>query len=290
MLIAYAPALYAGTFTVHVSDFQFTPSNFTVTVGDVINFVWDNGTHTTTSVTTPAGAASWDQPMDNTHTSFSYNVTTAGNYTFQCTFHAAFGMTGSFVANTALPIKLKEFTAAPDGKLVALTWKTLTEENTDHFVIRRSDDGQTFTDIGNIKASGTSDQEHNYSYIDSTPAFFLRFSYYQLVTIDIDGAKQYSNILLFKRGADNSSILIRLFPNPATSGDHLHLYFNSEINGDLKIAITASDGKLIEKQSMTATIGVNHSHMQLPKLPPGVYYIHFYLDGIKEVHQILINK
>lgn len=288
--MAYIPALQATEIDVNVSDFQFNPSTFTATVGDVIKFIWVSGFHTTTSTSVPAGATTWDQSIDASHTSYSYTVTTPGNYSYQCNFHFASGMVGSFTVNAALPIKLKEWTVSPQGNLSVIKWMTVSEENTDHFVIRRSDDGQTFNEIGTVKASGTSDGEHSYAFVDSTPAFFIRFSYYQLVTLDIDGSKQYSNIILYKRDLTNTSILIRLFPNPASSGDHLHLYFNSESNTDLKITITSSDGKLLKKVSMTASIGVNHSHMNLPNLPPGTYYINFYLNGIKEVHQIIVNK
>ena len=57
-------SLSATEFTVQVSNFQFTPSALTISLGDVVKFVWVNGSHTTTSATIPAGAASWDKPID----------------------------------------------------------------------------------------------------------------------------------------------------------------------------------------------------------------------------------
>src|SRR5436190_9932486 len=77
----------ANRIQVDVLNVSFSPKNFTANIGDTIHFVWISGTHTTTSTSVPAGAASWDQPSDNAHTSFLYPVTTAGTYNFQCTFH-----------------------------------------------------------------------------------------------------------------------------------------------------------------------------------------------------------
>ena len=48
---------------IHVGSFYFTPGNLNVNVGDTVRWVWDNGSHTTTSTTIPAGAATWDSPM-----------------------------------------------------------------------------------------------------------------------------------------------------------------------------------------------------------------------------------
>ena len=84
---------------VQVSNFQFTPSSLNVTVGDTIKWVWVNGSHTTTSTTIPGGAASWDQPLSSSSTTFSYPVTVAGTFNYQCTPHAAMGMTATFTAS-----------------------------------------------------------------------------------------------------------------------------------------------------------------------------------------------
>ena len=73
----------ATTWNVTVQNFQFTPATLNVVVGDVIHWVWIAGTHTTTSVTIPAGAAAWNSPMDLTDTTFDYTVTQPGIYSYQ---------------------------------------------------------------------------------------------------------------------------------------------------------------------------------------------------------------
>jgi len=94
----FLPLTYSTTWTVQVSEFVFTPSNLNVTVGDSIKWQWVNGIHTTTSVTIPIGAATWDQLIDLTHQSYTYKVTVVGNYHYKCTPHELFGMVADFTA------------------------------------------------------------------------------------------------------------------------------------------------------------------------------------------------
>ena len=96
---------YSTTFRVEVgpgSSRSFVPQNITTaSVGDTIRWVWISGVHTTTSTTIPAGATTWDAPIDNTDTVYSYVITLPGTYNYQCTFHASMGMTGTFIAGTS---------------------------------------------------------------------------------------------------------------------------------------------------------------------------------------------
>ena len=81
---------------------SFAPSSgVTVSIGDTVKWVWVTGTHTTTSVTVPAGAATWSSNLNSGSTSFIYVPTVVGTYDYQCNFHASMGMTGTFsVINT----------------------------------------------------------------------------------------------------------------------------------------------------------------------------------------------
>ncbi len=86
----------ATIINVKVEDFDFDPSSFTANVGDTIHWFWDEGFHTTTSFTIPAGAAAWNQPISQASPMFDYVPTVAGTYQYICSPHASMGMTGSF--------------------------------------------------------------------------------------------------------------------------------------------------------------------------------------------------
>ncbi len=95
--IALSTGVLANRHIITASGITFTPSNLqNVEVGDSIVFTWGSGTHTTTSLVIPAGAATWDSPLTSTSTTFIYPVTLSGTYNYECTIHAAMGMRGSF--------------------------------------------------------------------------------------------------------------------------------------------------------------------------------------------------
>ncbi len=106
---------YSFTQIVTVQNHVFTPANFTINLGDTIKYTWLNGSHTTTSLTIPAGAASWDRPINSSSATFTYVPSKTGVYNFKCTPHFAMGMKGSFTV-TACTQPTVEISA--DGAIV----------------------------------------------------------------------------------------------------------------------------------------------------------------------------
>lgn len=86
---------------VSVANYQFTPSNFSVFIGDTVMFVWSNGNHTTTSTSVPSGALGWNSPMNSSTDTFIYIPAATGTYNFHCAIHAS--MTGQFTVTTCVP-------------------------------------------------------------------------------------------------------------------------------------------------------------------------------------------
>lgn len=101
-MVPHTP-LYAVVHMIQVGNFFFNPSSLNVNVGDIIEWDWSAGSHTTTSATIPGGAASWDQPISSSNPTFQYTVTVAGTYDYVCTPHVAMGMVASFTATAAAP-------------------------------------------------------------------------------------------------------------------------------------------------------------------------------------------
>ena len=93
LLLAVSMVVNIASATVHtilVGNFYFNPSVITdVQVGDTIKWQWVEGSHTTTSTTIPAGAASWDSPITSGNQVFEYKVTVSGSYDYKCTPHSS---------------------------------------------------------------------------------------------------------------------------------------------------------------------------------------------------------
>jgi plastocyanin len=97
----------ATTWTVEVKNNVFQNNPAVVEVGDVILWVWVEGSHTTTSVSVPSGAASWNSPMNASSTAFDYTITTEGSYSYHCSFHP--NMTATFQAVTTTSVSPTSF-------------------------------------------------------------------------------------------------------------------------------------------------------------------------------------
>ena len=98
LLIIFSLTLLAQVHVITQESLSFNPNGIEVNVGDTIRWEWTGGSHTTTSLDIPEGAASWDSPLNSTNTFFEYKVLTEGVYNYKCTPHQAMGMIGSFTA------------------------------------------------------------------------------------------------------------------------------------------------------------------------------------------------
>ena len=82
----------------------FNPNNFTASVGDTVVWVWFNGFHSVDNLIIPGGAATFSSPnLSSAGQTFTYPITTAGSYTYQCGIHTT-SMTGAFSVTGALGI------------------------------------------------------------------------------------------------------------------------------------------------------------------------------------------
>lgn len=86
---------------VNVQNFSFSPSSFSMNLGDTVEWVLVFGEHTTTSTTIPAGAAVWNNPINAANQSFKYVPTVAGTYNYRCNIHPT--MLASFTVVCSTP-------------------------------------------------------------------------------------------------------------------------------------------------------------------------------------------
>ncbi len=94
----------AGVVDVDVVDNAFEPASFVIAVGDTVRWtVSGSNPHTTTSTAVPTGASNWDYTFTGTGDTYIYVVTTAGDYSYNCTFHAP-SMAGNFKAVEVMTI------------------------------------------------------------------------------------------------------------------------------------------------------------------------------------------
>jgi hypothetical protein len=132
-----------------------------------------------------------------------------------------------------LPIELLYFTAQPQGEVVSLNWKTLTEINNDYFTIERSVDAITFEQLATVQGGGNRNTEALYHTIDDAPLSGV--SYYRLKQTDFNGSFSYSQVVAVNRNVVKEEAYV--YPNPidpsssfvvagleSAQGTHIALY------------------------------------------------------------------
>jgi hypothetical protein len=114
-----------------------------------------------------------------------------------------------------LPVKLTGYSAhIQPSKKVRLNWTTSFEANSYAYIIEKSTDGRTFTEIGKMPASENSITTVRYAFDDKETLDGA--AWYRLVMVDIDGSRSVSKTVYVnnKRFANAS---FSVFPNPFRS-------------------------------------------------------------------------
>lgn len=104
----------------------------------------------------------------------------------------SFAIDNISINNSTLPIELLDFTVQNYNSYNVLKWSTATEFNNEKFEIERSYSGDDWVKLSELKGSGLSITQVNYSYIDYNPA---SINYYRIKQIDFDGTFSYSPIV-----------------------------------------------------------------------------------------------
>jgi hypothetical protein len=171
-------------------------------------------------------------------------------------------------ATSPLPVTWLSFTGRAEPEANLLTWATATENNTDAFIIERSEEGTQFAAIGKVKAAGTSNQATAYTFSDKNATVSVaKTTYYRLKQTDTGGRAEYSPIVAITRQAIPFNVTA--YPNPFASD--LNLEFKNANAGPVTVSFITPDGRTIF--SRTLTEGSVNSRLKLPQLPQGLYLL-----------------
>lgn len=184
-----------------------------------------------------------------------------------------------------LPATLKRFQGRViESKHSEIIWTTASEINVNAFILQRSADGKTFEDVNTTKAKGNSQTESNYLFVD-LHAFSngAKTYYYRLITLDNDGSKEISDIIVLNV---QNNIVGTALPNPVNT--NLNVSFNTALNGTVIINVKDIQGKTV----MSTTQEVKNEKnidLNVAELNNGIYLLHISNNGINQVIKIQKN-
>jgi hypothetical protein len=170
------------------------------------------------------------------------------------------------------PVSLLSFNAAKNGRINKLTWTTSQEINTNKFIIERSNDGNTFSAIGETIATGNSASTNNYQFADMLPA--RGTNYYRLRIIDNDYSYKFSTI---KNIQNIASAEVIMYPNPVQN--ILNIAVEADANEVAAVTIIDATGKVLINNKVNVKAGSNYFNIPLNELAKGNYVVSIKLNN-----------
>jgi predicted esterase len=191
----------------------------------------------------------------------------------------------SLAATEPLPLTLTSFTAvlAPDNAAVAIDWTTASEQNNKYFILQRSGDGATFSDLDTVvPASPNSATARSYSYADQAPLAGNNF--YRLTQVDMDGAVNYYGIREVSLPAARTTSL-GISPNPCT--DHIFVQFGDAELGPLVADIIDTRGQVVRRWTSEKQQPDWSDTFIVSDLPPGQYFLRLTVNHERRIQAFI---
>ncbi|RYG16951.1 MAG: T9SS type A sorting domain-containing protein, partial [Chitinophagaceae bacterium] len=145
---------------------------------------------------------------------------------------------GAYEFQGVLPVTFDYFTAVKAGSTAKLTWKTLAETNSSHFLIERGSSPSNFTFLTRQNASGTTVVPSIYNYVDQNP--LAGVNYYRLVQFDYNGDRKILAEKAVTFNLEHAQNLI--YPNPAAQQVYIKL---ANAKGQVTVDLVSLTGQTI---------------------------------------------
>jgi len=203
------------------------------------------------------------------------------------------GIVDFFETNGGLtvPVQLALFDAKARGRNVDVSWTTASEKGTDRFEVERSDvlagTDDSYGMVGSLAASGTSQASRDYVYKDvNVPAG--RYLY-RLTTVDRDGSRGSTASVEVEVGADGTTTIANVVPQPATTEAMLSL--NMPEAAVVTIEIVNSLGQTVEiLQGVVLVSGTQSVSLPIAGLSNGAYTVVLTSGDLRIVAPMVIRK
>ena len=166
---------------------------------------------------------------------------------------------------------------SPDNK-TTLNWSVASESDINHYEIERSDDGKTFTEIGEMNAKNIGGSV-DYDFTD--PETVNGNIYYRLKVVDDKGLYKYSNIIVVSRFLNFE---VRSLQNPFTSMVSADVILPAD--GITNLYLYDAYGRLLQSKTQAMYRGLNNVIMgNVNNLSSGIYTL-----SIEYNHQSIQKK
>lgn len=191
-----------------------------------------------------------------------------------------FSVFGIGQSTTPLPIELSDFSGYRYKDVNVLKWTTVSELNSDHFLVEKSRNGTDFFIMEKINAQGNSSAPKTYSTVDDEP--YSGITYYRLNFYDTDGSNEFSKTIAISGEITKDLTVRSIFPNPG----NVELNMDYSVSSTTEVFLSLVDASGRPVKSETITVKGNGTYtMKTDGIAEGIYlFVVTDNDGFKEVH------
>jgi N-acetylmuramoyl-L-alanine amidase len=184
----------------------------------------------------------------------------------------------AYLTPAIVPITGLTISGKNNGTNNVINFTTLTEINTSHMLVERSENGIFFYQISQqILPKGSANTGAEYSFVDKN---ILPVGYYRIKVIDQDGKVSYSEIVVIK--VQKTDKLFSIINNPANGNINIALQNTKEA----KIVLSNAIGQIVYTNKIAGTsmfsIGVSG-------LARGIYNVIVIANNKQQVEKVLVQ-
>lgn len=186
------------------------------------------------------------------------------------------------IDNSTLPVAWESFSIQETNSSVLIQWATRRELNVRSFIVEKSRDGVSWTELATLLPGQSAGTLKSYSFSDNEP--YPATSFYRIKQVDFDNKITYSSIKVLSR---NSLTGIKVFPNPFVQQISLDIPKVSE-STTVYIKLANVNGAVLKTMTNKIPGGAGSSFtlQGLQSLSRGMYY----LSVENEQGKVLVKK
>lgn len=181
----------------------------------------------------------------------------------------------------ALPAGIKNYNAVLRGGKVYVEWTTTAENNTDRFILERSN-GSNYQEVVSVTAAGTSNADKKYVLIDEQPG--KGNNLYRLVLVNKDNQREFFDV---KRvSLPNAGGYVNI-PSPVRGS--LVMYVNVDRLQNVRVSLHDLNGKTLYRGNKLFTPGISENRVDVTGFAAGTYFVKVEGENFSVTRKIIVN-
>jgi hypothetical protein len=170
---------------------------------------------------------------------------------------------------TTLAVEWGNIEGIASKNSIKIKWSTMSETNSDLFVVERANNDGGFDEVGTVDAAGYSTSETKYELMDLAP--MPGINRYRVLQVDQQGNSAASPAVEVNFAGPAGLVWGAVGPNPAA--DYLNLTFYNDRSETLSLSVSGLNGKTVIRQDITSIAGANELRLALDKVDAGAYFV-----------------